>query len=407
LSGRHQRIERTAEGNDRFPLAFLSLTSASLKESYLGDFPLQREALRDLHPTLRIAIYHELTAHGLENQVDPSILSSLMRDYQTNLARNDVTSHELQAVLTRFGAENIPVQLLKGAIYLVVPVFPHFAIRFMSDIDLFVPDVEFDAAQRLMRQLGYRATTLVKKRDVNFEHPERLCAIDLHSDQFETQYRDMLPSASYWHNAVTTDFHDIAVMIPSPTDQLWHLFYHSYFRHAHLARPDAPEVLYEAWLLIQAYSSEIDYLLLLERARNLRYDRVFALMLRLLERHFALSFPPQVSLPHDRFAREQCWFAFSSALPRSLSHALGRFNKVLLSSGGLIEKLKCHFRVVLIDSVARENQEVILNAYGLRRAFWALPLLKMIHALRVVTLHCVVCFLFLIFSAQYHLRRER
>ena len=389
--------------NQSFPLSFLSLNSSAQKDSYLQQLPLTREALHDLHPTLRTAIYHELTEHGLEHQVDPAILSSLKADYQTNVARNDVISHELREVLTRFSAKNIPVQLLKGAIYLVVPVFPHFAIRFMSDIDLFVSDDDFGLAQRLMRQMGYQATTLEKKRDLNFEHPERLCAIDLHSDQFESKHSGMIPSASYWKNAVTKSFHKIEVRIPSATDQLWHLFYHSYFRHSYLSRPDAPEVLYEAWMLVDKYATELDYRLLFERADTMKYEKLFALMLLFLERRCGLSVPPQIHGAQGQgFVRERHWFIFSSAFPKSLYHALGRFNKVLLRSGGLIDKLKCHFRVVLIDSVIRENQEVILEAYGLRRAFWALPLLKVIHALRVGALHVVICFLFLVFFAQYH-----
>jgi hypothetical protein len=406
LSGGGSRMKRRS--GETFPLSFLSQNSRAQKESYLRQFPLTREVLHDLHPTLRIAIYHELTEHGLEHQVDPPILSSLKADYQTNTARNDVTSHELREVLTRFSAENIPVQLLKGAIYLVVPVFPHFAIRFMSDIDLLVSDDDFGSAQRLMRQLGYQATTLEKKRDVNFEHPERLCAIDLHSDQFESKHSGMIPSASYWKNAVTKGFQNIEVRIPSPTDQLWHLFYHSYFRHSYLSRPDAPEVLYEAWMLVNKYATELDYLLLLERANTMKYEKLFDLMLLFLERHCDLSFPPQFHQTQGQgFVRERHWFMFSSAFPKSLYYALGRFNKVLLRSGGLIEKLKCHFRVVLIDSVIREDPEVILEAYGLRRASWALPLLKVVHALRVVALHVVICFLFLLFSAQYHFAQRR
>ena len=359
--------------------------------------------MQGLPPTLRIAIYHELTVNGLQDQIAPPILSSLMMEYQKNLARNDVLSHELCDILIRFRAETIPVQLLKGAIYLVVPVFPNFAIRFMSDIDLFVSHADFGKAQRLMRTLGYQATTLENKGDINFQHPERLCGIDLHSDQFETKYRDMIPLASYWQNAVKTEFQDIEVMIPGPTDQLWHLFYHSYFRHSYMSQPDAPEVLYEAWMLVKKYAPELNYLVLLERAQSIKYEKAFALMLLFLERQFALSFPSQITSVHGHeFVRERSWFMFSSAFPKSLYYALGRFNKVFLRSGGLMDKLKCHFRVILIDSVIKENQEFILEVYGLSKAYWAVPLLKIVHALRVMALHLTMCLLFLLFSAKYH-----
>ena len=63
--------------NPKFPLSFLSLPSSVDKDSYLRQSPLTREALDDLHPTLRIAIYHEITEYGLEHRVAPPILSSL------------------------------------------------------------------------------------------------------------------------------------------------------------------------------------------------------------------------------------------------------------------------------------------------------------------------------------------
>lgn len=86
----------------------------------------------------------------------PGLAAQLRADYFSAVARNTLHFSELSRVLSEFQASDIPVVLLKGAA-LAKEVYGGFALRPMSDVDLWLPAADMSEAAAIMQKLGFRA----------------------------------------------------------------------------------------------------------------------------------------------------------------------------------------------------------------------------------------------------------
>jgi acyl carrier protein len=100
-----------------------------------------------------------LVARSLERErigpSDPVRHATLRSAYLYNANRNRALLAELRLLLAEFANAGINAVLRKGT-YLSTAVYPDPALRFMVDMDIFVPGRELDRYAALMSDLGYQ-----------------------------------------------------------------------------------------------------------------------------------------------------------------------------------------------------------------------------------------------------------
>jgi hypothetical protein len=111
------------------PEAFLSFASTQAVLPIIAS-PLQSEALGELFPE------------------DLRLFSDLIA--AENASRNETLRKRLCEIGGLFRGHSIPVLALKGAAELLDPVYPRQGMRYMSDLDLFVPGEQAELAARLL-----------------------------------------------------------------------------------------------------------------------------------------------------------------------------------------------------------------------------------------------------------------
>jgi hypothetical protein len=130
------------------------LPEAALSEA------VQRLSVTDWEAILQAAREHRLApllAHRLQATTLPlpaSINASLQQAFDWSRIRTAWLYAHLAPVLQALAAEGIPVILLKG-VYLGAAIYPHPALRQMSDVDFLVPVGALGRAMQPLRQLGY------------------------------------------------------------------------------------------------------------------------------------------------------------------------------------------------------------------------------------------------------------
>ncbi len=114
------------------------------------------------HPVLALAAAEGLApavAFSLERQhvldVPRPLAAHLAGRFRDALARHVVMSRDLAGLLRRFADERIPAIVLKGA-FLAETVYPHPALRPLSDIDVLVRTEDRLRVDGALRDHGYR-----------------------------------------------------------------------------------------------------------------------------------------------------------------------------------------------------------------------------------------------------------
>ncbi len=143
-------------GGNRFLLAALRRTvGSSGSASCLPASPDWERTLAaanrlDVAPLLYAALKSD--PHGAKPPA--AVMARLEEQYYRQAVLNAQLHSELARILTALSADAIPVILLKGAA-LAEPVYDNIALRPMQDLDLLVRTSDLEAADRVVRALGY------------------------------------------------------------------------------------------------------------------------------------------------------------------------------------------------------------------------------------------------------------
>lgn len=133
-------------------------------------------------------LHHQLAG---DSAAPDELRNWLAQQAEFNTQRVARMQTELAQILAAFAAQNVPLMPLKGAI-LAARVYPDPGLRPMADLDVLVHPVNFEAATRLLIQLGYAKTTAHRKHtefvrpenrrvvSAEFEHPDNPRTVELH-----------------------------------------------------------------------------------------------------------------------------------------------------------------------------------------------------------------------------------
>jgi hypothetical protein len=294
---------------------------------------------------------------------------------------------------------------LKGAIALIEDILQDRNIRIMADLDLLIRKEDFASAQQVLNSLGYFSKDLACRQTGNFQGEKdkvtflksAVRVVEIHFLSMNVHFAHYLPVEELWSCARQKEKSGITFLLPSPTDQLYHLLVHEIIQHQRMINYRILG-MYEVYSLLAFYREEIDFDALFQRARKFNFETLFSLYLILTEEKMGSILPSSVKDDiRSRAGKSLIRYEKVSQNPLRLKWASNRFIIVLSTSTGFSSYLKNAYRILIQESVFFKSNEFILSLYGLKKLPTFLILLfKGFHAVRVLFLHLVVTILFLI-----------
>jgi hypothetical protein len=114
-------------------------------------------------------IYHSLVQSDAVGLIPAAAAQPLRNSYYANAARNSLLYDDLQKLLLALRQEKIDVIVLKGAA-LAETVYPHRAVRPMSDIDLLVRKEQLSKLEFKLLDMGYLFNGHGRAKEFYLEH---------------------------------------------------------------------------------------------------------------------------------------------------------------------------------------------------------------------------------------------
>ncbi len=194
----------------------------------------------DPQEIVRIATFnyvHVVVATAFDHAPDladavPSDMVIYFREIQAaNLRRNDAILDQLRGVgaeLAEIGVEGV---VLKGGAELLVPVFPKPAFRFLSDLDILVPEADIDRIAARFQRGGAVALEMSEIDGRGHHHapplarPDWPVQIELHRSLGQGEWRDLLKPDAVAATASPSGAPGLAV--PSAVYRLAHMVQHT------------------------------------------------------------------------------------------------------------------------------------------------------------------------------------
>lgn len=241
--------------------------------------------------------------------------TSLAADWKQQWIRAQLYLRELQIIDETWGDKEIPVAVLKGCA-LIGDIYPDAGQRFMSDIDLLLPEEKLSAAIEALELRGYRPS-----KASSFEADEFKIVLEKTSGavpvtlELHTRLFYQHDGFHSWQLRPHPQFRHIQAL--SLEDQLVHLLGHLGYQHTFL-------MLYwflDLDLFLRKYGSAVDCGRVEERLRSLHQLRSAKIAFWILERYFHTPLP--IDLPRasrglrwilQRTVTEQ--FLWSTAKPK-------------------------------------------------------------------------------------------
>ncbi len=241
-------------------------------------------------------LYNRLHQRSIWPKVPESLRSRLERAHWVNGARGVIFESSLRQVLEDFSREKIVVIVLKGA-FLSGNIYGDLSERMMGDIDLLVQMKSFDQAAAALRRAGYRSTldypaeegaTFNKAAPGFFK--EGYPPVDLHWDLEMPDWGFQVDLEGIWQRAQINEIEGIPTLGLSKEDLLIYLSMHLM---NHRLRSGIRSV-YDFGITIDHYAQDLDWDILINRARSWRADRATTLTAVLAKELFGAKIPAPV-----------------------------------------------------------------------------------------------------------------
>jgi len=195
---------------------------------------------------------------------DEELLNYLEQIYTINLRRNQKIIEQSREIAQILLQKEITPVFLKGAASLLQNDYKDPGMRFLSDIDLYVPENDFGKAKEQLLASGYMPNKIKGIKNIEKHHhwwpmchPKWDVVIELHRLILTYPYSQLM-------RCKKRDFQDSAhhtnIAVLSPTFRLIHAFIHSDIvdRKYALKEIDLRQ-LYEMSILIDTYRSQINW----------------------------------------------------------------------------------------------------------------------------------------------------
>lgn len=343
-------------------------------------------------------LYHSLNRLGLDGTIPEQVREVLRKSYLKNTTRNLILQNELTKILRSLYDRGIPVIPLKGAIAFIENIFRDKNVRVMGDLDLLIRRDDRETARQTLSALNYQTEDQCgDDMDKMVFQRSAVKVVEIHFLPAGEDLSPYLPGEEVWSHAVRREKDGIPVLLPSPTDQLYHLLVHEIIQHQRMINYRTLG-MYEVYSLLAFYRETIDFETLFQRVRRFNIEELFSIYLLLTEEKMGSILPLSIRDGiRSRAGKSLRWYGKVSRNPLWLTWAGNRFFIVLSTSTGFSSYLKNAYRTLIQESVFLKSDPFLLSLYGLTKLPSPLmPLLKGFHVVRMLSLHLVVSLLFLL-----------
>ena len=163
--------------------------------------------------------------------LDTDLVAFLREMRMRNQSRNAALTVQLIEACEALQNAGIEPVALKGGIELISPMYPNAADRFLSDLDVLVPQEQIDEAIKALEALGYSSRGATYDRQSihapalwNERHPT---AIELHTAVSWGRGAVILPAPRVIRRARPAD--GFPMRVPNVVDRVCHLIVHAQF----------------------------------------------------------------------------------------------------------------------------------------------------------------------------------
>ena len=245
--------------------------------------------------------YHRLKSSS-PNLISSDLLDGLRRSFITSVAVHLNLEDTLLQILDHFERQKISCLVLKG-MALAYLVYPDPATRTMGDIDFLIRPQEIRRAAETLASLGYHPLSQYQAYEeelirfggeLAFVKPVGPM-VELHWEL--EQYERLkglirIDEEALWQRAISYSVNGIQARTPSPEDQLLTLSIHLGMVH----RMKGLKWLLDIDRLIRTLGPQIDWPLLMKRAKTWGIHRLLCHVLWMSKETFGTPLPPEVSI---------------------------------------------------------------------------------------------------------------
>jgi hypothetical protein len=179
-------------------------------------------------------VYHSLVQSDAVGLVPIAVAQMLRSSYYANAARNALLYNDLKELLIAFEEEKIDVIVLKGAA-LAETVYPHRALRPMSDVDLLVRKHQLSKVESKLLDMGYLLEGGEQTKEFYLEHRYHWVFTKRPDVSIEIHWHIKRPTSPFrididglWERAQQSAIAGVDVLVVSPEDLLLHLCQHTH-----------------------------------------------------------------------------------------------------------------------------------------------------------------------------------
>ena len=151
--------------------------------------------------------------------------SGLEKQLIINKTRNTLLGVQIVQLASLLRTAGIPVMFMKGAAGLMYGMYD-IECRYISDIDMLIPDERIPGARTLIESEGYlpEKDTIVPDNHhhiVPYYHPKLIGGLEIHREPYGTSMLDRPVMPAIWDDAVTIEKDGAPLTVPSLNDHAW------------------------------------------------------------------------------------------------------------------------------------------------------------------------------------------
>lgn len=233
--------------------------------------------------------------YGCEHLLPEAISRSLSDGFILTLKENMAAIGKARVIFNKFKEYKIPVIVLKG-LFLIEHIYPHPAMRGLSDIDILIRKEDIFRVDTCLRVLGYMAKDSTPERASN-NPPGYLESLDychennsgfhlhVHWHLVNTSvpaymYAPLIPMDYVWEKAVSARIADTGVLSLCPEHAIIYLCEHA-LRVGHSF--DRLVLICDIVMLFKTYRDRIDWAVLWEESKIMHLERFLFISLSVVE----------------------------------------------------------------------------------------------------------------------------
>ncbi len=250
------------------------------------------------------ALYPRLVARNLISPLPEDLATALFAVTELNRERNSFILSDALSVISLLNGVGIDPIPLKGVAYLLAGVYDDPAERFLSDLDLLIPESQFPSALAALSDAGYNPLYCEIDPIVDLRHhaPPMVrqghMPVELHRSIGLGLPSRILPSSEIIASSqlFTVPGHpNLRVRLPSPEHLVIHLIVHSQIWHDYSGRIWPPLRALDDLVHLARHFPNIDWPSIENHFRSCGQLATFKLHLLQLKMHF--GFTPPIPLP--------------------------------------------------------------------------------------------------------------